>query len=94
MKSPRTYSQTDRQTEIFFSLVLSSKHTNHEHLSKGENFFFTHAITMLSVFTYSVCDEKVKKIIIQFFFFIEGNPDIIQSQIIFEVFLSCERQYE
>ena len=25
-------------------------------------FFFTHAITILSLFTYSVCDEKVKKI--------------------------------
>ena len=23
-------------------------------------FFFTHAITILSLFTYSVCDEKVK----------------------------------
>ena len=25
------------------------------------SFFFTHAITILSLFTYSVCDEKVKK---------------------------------
>ena len=38
------------------------RHTNHEHLSKGENFFFTHAILILSLFTYSVCDEKVKKL--------------------------------
>ena len=69
MKSPRTYvhpdiqtsRQTDRQKEIFFGLFCLLRHTNHEHLSKGENFFFfTHAITILSVFTYSVCDEKVK----------------------------------
>ena len=31
-----------------------------KHLSKGENFFFTHAITILSLFAYSVYDEKVK----------------------------------
>ena len=66
MKSPRTYVhpdiQTERQTEIFFGLFFLLSHTNHEHLSKGENFFFfTHAITILSLFTYSVCDEKVKK---------------------------------
>ena len=65
MKSPRTYVhpdiQTDRQTEIFFCLFRLLRHINHEHLSKGENFFFfTHAITILSLFTYSVCDEKVK----------------------------------
>ena len=53
--------QTDRQTEIFFGLFCLLRYTNHEHLSKGENFFFTHAITILSLFTYSVCDEKVKK---------------------------------
>ena len=28
---------------------------------KERIFFFTHAITILSLFTYSVCDEKVKK---------------------------------
>ena len=74
MKSPRTYvhpdiqtsrqtdRQTDRQTEIVFGLFCLLKHKNHKHLSKGENFFFffTHAITILSLFTYSVCDEKVK----------------------------------
>ena len=27
---------------------------------KEKFFFFTHAITILSLFTYSVCDEKVK----------------------------------
>ena len=27
---------------------------------KERIFFFTHAITILSLFTYSVCDEKVK----------------------------------
>ena len=57
-KNPRTYVRTDiqtgRQTEFFFL------HTKHEHLLKGENFFFTYAITIRSLFTYSVCDEKVK----------------------------------
>ena len=64
IKSPRTYSQTtkraDRQTEIFICLFCLLRHTKHEHSSKGENFFFTYAITRLSLFTYSVCDEKVK----------------------------------
>ena len=67
MKSPRTYvhldRQTDRQTKFFFCLFCLLRHKNHKHLSKGENFFFTHAITILSLFTYSVCDEKVKKLI-------------------------------
>ena len=59
----RTYIQISRQTEIFFGLFCLLRHKNHEHLSNGENFFlFTHAITILSLFTYSVCDEKVKKI--------------------------------
>ena len=44
MKIPRTYVhpdiQTDRQTEIFFGLFCLLRHINHEHLSKGENFFF------------------------------------------------------
>ena len=56
--------QTDRQTEIFLSSFCLLGHNKHEHSSKGENFFFTHAITILSLFTYSVCDEKVKKNII------------------------------
>ena len=55
----QTGRQTDGRTE-FFLLVLSSK-LKHEHSSKGENFFFTYAITMLSLLTYFVCDEKVKK---------------------------------
>ena len=65
MKSPRTYVHPDRhayrQTEIFFGLFCLLRHTNREHLTKGENFFFTHAITKLSLFTYSVRDDKVKK---------------------------------
>ena len=61
----RTYIQTDRQTDRqtdgnFLGLFCLLRHKNHKHLSKGENFFFTHAITILSLFTYSVCDEKVK----------------------------------
>ena len=51
--------QTDRQTEILFCLFCLLRHTKHEHSSKGENFFFSHAITILSLFTFSVYDEKV-----------------------------------
>ena len=44
MKRPRTYSQTDiqtdRQTEIFLCLFCLVRHTKHEYSSKGENFFF------------------------------------------------------
>ena len=44
MKSRRTHvqpgRQTDRQTEICFGLFYLLRHTNHEHSSKGENFFF------------------------------------------------------
>ena len=44
MKSSRTYVhpdiQTSRQTEIFCSLYCLLRHKSHEHLSKGENFFF------------------------------------------------------
>ena len=60
MKRPRTYSQTTRQTDrwIFYLLVLSSKTRT---FVKRREFFFTHSITILSLFTYSVCDEKVKK---------------------------------
>ena len=70
MKSPCTYVQpdiqTDRQTDIF-GLFCLLRHTNHEHSSKGENFlnFFAHAITKLSLCTYSVCDEKVKNLSIK-----------------------------
>ena len=53
--------QTDRQTDIFFRLFRLLRDTKHEHSSKEENFFFTDAITILSLFTYSVCHEKVKK---------------------------------
>ena len=31
-------------------------------ICQKERFFFPHAITILSLFTYSVCDEKVKKV--------------------------------
>ena len=52
---------TARQTDgHFFCLFCLLRHTKHEHSSKGEFFFFTHAITILSLFTYSVCDEKVR----------------------------------
>ena len=66
MKSPRTYSQKTRQTDRltdrrnFFCLLYLLRHTKHEHSSKEENVSFTHAIIILPLFTYSVCDEKVK----------------------------------
>ena len=56
-----TYVRIARETEIFFCLFCVLRHTKHEHSSKGEILFFTHAIIILSLFTYSVCDEKVKK---------------------------------
>ena len=41
MKSPRTYVHPDRQADgNFFGLFCLLRHQNHEHLSKGENFFF------------------------------------------------------
>ena len=41
MKSPRTYVHPDRQTDgHFFCLFCLLRHKNHEHSSKGENFFF------------------------------------------------------
>ena len=39
VKSLRTYVQTDRR-KFFFGLFCLLRHKNHEHLSKGENFFF------------------------------------------------------
>ena len=66
-----TYRQTDRETDKrkFFLLVLSSKTYKTWIFVKRREFFlfFTHAITILSLFTYSVCDEKVKK---------KTNPDL------------------
>ena len=56
----QTSRQTDRQTEIFFGLFCLLRHKNHKHFKGREFFFFTHAITIFSLFTYSVCDEKVK----------------------------------
>ena len=56
----RTARQTDRQTENFLCLFCGLRYTKHEHSSKGRNFLFTRAITILSLFTFSICDEKVK----------------------------------
>ena len=69
-ESPRTYVQPDIQIDrwkFFFAPFWLLRHTKHEHSSKRENFFFTHAITILALFTYSVCDEKVKIADKQFF---------------------------
>ena len=61
IESPRTYRHTVRQTYIFLCLFCLLRLKKREHSSKGENFIFTHAITVLSFSTCSVCDEKVKK---------------------------------
>ena len=42
------------------------------------SFFFIHAITILSLFTYSVCDEKVKSARI---FFTSSNPEFFFARI-------------
>ena len=66
-EQPSTSRHPDRQTDgIFFGLSCLLRHKNHEHFLKGENFFFSHAIIILSLFTYSVCDEKVKKLVTVF----------------------------
>ena len=58
-----TDGQTDRRT--FFLLVLSSKtYKTWTFVKRREFFFFTHAIRILSLFTYSICDEKVKRILL------------------------------
>ena len=44
---------------------------------KERIFFFTHAITILSLFTYSVCDEKVKKAILRVLRMYFRNPQKI-----------------
>ena len=49
----RTCIQTFRQTDRGENFCLKN-------CQKERIFFFTHAITILSLFTYSVCDEKVK----------------------------------
>ena len=62
VSTSKRHVRTDRQTDgNFLCLFCFLRHTKHEHSSKGENFFFTHAITILSLFTYFVCDEKVNK---------------------------------
>ena len=50
--------QTDRQTDFLF--VLCSKKYKTWTFIKRRDFFFNQAITIFSLFTYSVCDEKVK----------------------------------
>ena len=63
MKTPRTDRQKNSQTDRrnFFLLVLSSKtYKTWTFVKRREFLFFTHVITILSLFIYSVCDEKVK----------------------------------
>ena len=58
-KSPRTAGHPDRhrdrQTDRrqFFFLFCFLRHTKHEHSSKGENFFFPHAITIYFLFLHT-----------------------------------------
>ena len=53
---------TGKQTGIFF-LVLSSKiYETWTIIKRRKNVFFNHAITILSLFTYSACDEIVKTV--------------------------------
>ena len=53
--------QTDRRTN-FFLLILSSKtYKTWTFVKRREFFYLPHAITILYLFTYSVCDEKVKR---------------------------------
>ena len=62
----RTARKPDRQTDRlidrrnFFLLALSSKTYKTWTFVKRREFFFTHAIIILPLFTYSVCNEKVK----------------------------------
>ena len=67
IESPRMHRQTDIQADRhtfwqtdghFCLLVLSSKtYKTWTFVKRREFFFFTHAIIILSLFTYSVCDE-------------------------------------
>ena len=56
MKSPHTYVHPDRQTDrrTFFGLFCLLRHTNHEHLSKGENFFFFSLICDYNTFSFYI----------------------------------------
>ena len=58
--SGQTDIQTDRQTDGNFFLLVLSSDIRHKHSSKGENSLSTHAMTILSLLKYSVCNEKVK----------------------------------
>ena len=49
MKSPRTYVQPDRQTDrrkFYFCLFYLLRHKNHEHSSKGENFYIPEVLNV------------------------------------------------
>ena len=60
----QTDTQTDRQIDGIFLLVLSCKiYKTWTFIKRREFcFFFTHAIGTLYLFTYSACDKKVKKV--------------------------------
>ena len=52
--------QTDGHIDgFFFYFFWVIRHKKHRHSLKGD-IFFNDAIKILSLFTYSVCDEKVK----------------------------------
>ena len=68
IKSPRTYvppniqtdSQTDRRKFFLACFVFQDIQILNICQKERISFFFTHAITILSLCTYFVCDEKVK----------------------------------
>ena len=49
----------------FFVLVLNSK-TNNMDIHQMKRLFFILAITILFLFTYSVCDDRVERVNIQY----------------------------
>ena len=72
IKSPRTYIQPDRQTEIFSGLFCLLRHTNHEHLSKGEIFFF-HSCDYNTFFFYILrmwweCKKLARQVFVKIYF--------------------------
>ena len=56
-----TYSHTDRQDRRKFLLLVLCSKTYETRTFIKRRFFFNHAITILPLFPYSICDEKVRK---------------------------------
>ena len=58
MHADGTHRLTDRQTELIFFACFEFSDIKNKDIQGN---FFNLAITILSLFTYSVCDEKVTK---------------------------------